>query len=73
MKKLNVNNEITVRFIGDSELRPKAKVIARTETAKSVYVTILFNGELIRKKVNTDNEKEYIYPLGKYSFAPIAY
>lgn len=70
MKRISVNNTITARFVTDSELRPQIKVIER----KGNFVTLqISKNEIVKRKVFTDNEKEFVYPYGKYSMCPIAY
>lgn len=69
MKKIEVNTELTATFIGDSKLKVKIPVISITAT----MCTVIIDGKSVRKKIYNDGEKEYIYPYGNYSMAPIAY
>ena len=73
MTTIQTNSTIIVRFITDAELRPSLNVIERIETPKSTFVKINLHGEILKKKVFNDGNKEYIFPYGKYSMAPIAY
>lgn len=73
MKKIEPNTTIIARFVTDADLRPQIKVIERVDREKSSFVDLLINGEVVRRKVHTDREKEYVFPYGKYSMAPIAY
>ena len=73
MKTIAPNTTITARFVTDAVLRPQIKVVERVDREKSSFVTILINRELVKRKIHTDHEKEYIFPYGKYSMAPIAY
>lgn len=69
MKTITTNSTITARFITDSELRKQITVIER----KGQFASIMIDGKIERKKVYSDNGKEYIFPYGRYSMAPIAY
>lgn len=70
MKYIRKNDELTVRFIGDSELRPKITVIDR----RGQFIKLkLSENEIVRRKICSDMEKEFVYPYGKYSMSPIAY
>jgi hypothetical protein len=73
MKTIAPNTTITARFVTDADLRPQIKVVERVDRQKSSFVDLLINGEVLRRKVHTDREKEYVFPYGKYSMAPIAY
>ena len=73
MKTIAPNTTITARFVTDADLRPQIKVVERVDRQKSSFVTMLINGELVKRKIYTDREKEYVFPYGKYSMAPIAY
>jgi len=66
---INTNDTLTVRFVTDSDLRPLIKVLSR----KGNFVTVkLSENEIVRKKVYSYNNEEFIFPYGKYSMAPIA-
>lgn len=70
MKTINANSTITARFVTDSDLKVAIKVIDR----KGSFATIEVRGEgILKRKIHTDGTKEYIFPYGKYSMAPIAY
>lgn len=73
MNAIKSNSNIIVRFITDAELRPSLEVLERIETEKSTFIKIKVDGQIIKKKVFNDGQKEYIFPYGKYSMAPIAY
>jgi hypothetical protein len=73
MKTIAPNTTIIARFVTDADLRPQIKVVERVDREKSSFVTMLINGELVKRKIHTDREKEYVFPYGKYSMAPIAY
>jgi hypothetical protein len=73
MKTIAPNTTITARFVTDADLRPQIKVVERVDREKSSFVTMLISGELVKRKIHTDREKEYVFPYGKYSMAPIAY
>jgi hypothetical protein len=71
MKTINTNDKLTVRFIGDSELRPVISVIER----KGNFATLqLQENEIVKRKVHKslNGEYEFVYPYGIYSMAPIA-
>jgi len=70
MKHIRKNDELTVRFIGDSELRPKIKVVDRRGSFVKLQVS---ENEIVRRKVFSDMNKEFVFPFGKYSMSPIAY
>lgn len=70
MKKITPNTKITVQFVTDAQLRPEIEVIART----SVTATLKLNdGKIVRRKIYSNDEREYVFPYGMYSMAPIAY
>jgi hypothetical protein len=73
MKTIAPNTTIIARFVTDADLRPQIKVVERVDREKSSFITMLISGELVKRKIHTDYEKEYVFPYGKYSMAPIAY
>lgn len=64
---------ITARFVTDAELRLQIKIVERIDRATASFAVMLIDGELVKRKIHTDKEKEFVYPYGKYSMAPIAY
>lgn len=70
MSIIRKNDELVVHFITDSELRPKIKVIDRRGSFVKLQIR---ENEIVRRKVCSDMTKEYVFPFGKYSMAPIAY
>ena len=73
MKTIAPNTTIIARFVTDADLRPQIKVVERVDREKSSFAVMIINGELVRRKIHSDREKEYVFPYGKYSMAPIAY
>lgn len=73
MKQITQNTMITARFIGDADLRPQIKVVERIDRPTASFAVMLIDGELVKRKIHSDREKEYVFPYGKYSMAPIAY
>ena len=73
MKTIARNTTIIARFVTDADLRPQIKVVERVDREKSSFAVMLINGELVKRKIHSDREKEYVFPYGKYSMAPIAY
>lgn len=67
MRTIQKDNILKATSIGDSNCVWFAKVIER----KGNFVVAVINNEIVRKKVNIFNGQEYVYLLGKYSFAPI--
>jgi hypothetical protein len=70
MKTIQPNSKLTVRFITDCELRPEIQVIERKG---NFAILKLAENEIVKRKIFTDGEKEYVFPYGKYSMCPIAY
>ena len=67
-------------FVGDSDARVQWKVLARTASTMTIKqvgaghkdsVTGLTQGEEKRVKINSDAQGEFVYPMGRYSMAPI--
>lgn len=67
-------------FIGDSDARVQWKVLTRTASTMTIKqvgaghkdsVTGLTQGEEKRVKINSDAQGEFVYPMGRYSMAPI--
>ena len=73
MKTIEPNTMITARFATDADLRPKIKVVERVDREKSSFAVMLIDGELVKRKIHSDRDKEYVFPYGKYSMAPIAH
>ena len=73
MKTIAPNTTIIARFVTDADLRPQIKVVERVDREKSSFAVMIINGELVKRKIHSDREKEYVFPYGKYSMAPIAY
>ena len=65
--KFEVGKKYFCSSICDSNCIFEFEVVKRTE--KTVTIKD-FMGETKRKKINTENGIEYIYPVGKYSMAP---
>ena len=73
MKTIAPNTTIIARLVTDADLRPQIKVVERVDREKSSFAAMTINGELVKRKIHSDREKEYVFPYGKYSMAPIAY
>lgn len=73
MKKFECGKIYATRFIGDHNAILKIKILSRTE--KTVKYIILgwpqSNRPIRTARPFIFNRKESIYPLGKYSMAPI--
>lgn len=71
MKKFEIGQKYTHGYAGDSNLFNTWEVIARTAQT----ITIECDGEIkkcrINKLISEYNNAESVYPLGKYSMAPI--
>jgi hypothetical protein len=69
VKNIEAGQTLTIRFIGDSELRAFCKVISRTNASAKV----LIDGVVSSKKIyKSFDGSEYILPYGKYSMCPSA-
>ena len=64
-----LSNQITARFVTDNDLRPQITVVSRTKSTAKVII----DGIEVKRKIYSDSNKEYIFPYGRYSMAPIAY
>ena len=58
---------LKARFICDYNTIATCVVIDRTKT----MATIAIDGEVKKCKVYSNNGREYVYALGKYSMAPM--
>lgn len=66
-KPIEKGNILKAVSICDSNCVFKAEVIER----KKNFVTLLIDGQVIRKKVKVNhNNEEYVLALGNYSMAP---
>jgi len=62
-----VGQKVEARFIGDSSVKLKGKVIKRTKC----FVWVDVSGVGVKRcKVKVCDNVEYILPLGDYSMAP---
>lgn len=65
-----IGQSYEVQFIGDSQLRPRFTVTART----AKMVTGLIHGKEYKVKVRFDSQDgEYCLPYGTYSMRPSCY
>jgi len=58
-----------MRFICDADATCEIKVVKRTE--KSITIIDPHTQDSKRCKINIHDNSEYIFPLGKYSMAPV--
>jgi hypothetical protein len=67
-------------FIGDSDARVMWKIVSRSGSmitiqqvgAGDVRSSVpISKGETKRVKINTDSQGEFVYPMGRYSMAPV--
>lgn len=66
-----VGETYEMSFIGDSELKNFYKVIRRTRSTITIISIKEKNPKQIRRKVSVYDGVEFVYPLGKFSMAPI--
>ena len=67
MKNFKIGQALKARSVCDHNCIFSGAVVKRT--AKTV--TIITRGEEKRCKIHSNGEGEYIFPLGRYSMAPI--
>jgi hypothetical protein len=67
--KFKVGQTIAVRSIGDYDCVFKFEVVKRTDK----FVTFKYFNELKRVGIKVRDGREYCFPLGTYSMAPVAY
>lgn len=70
MEKFIIGKSYSCRSIGDHDCVFEYTVLSRTDK------TVTISGDCIerkprRRKIYTDQNGEYILPLGDYSFAPV--
>jgi hypothetical protein len=66
MKKIEKGMKLKATSICDSNCKWIAEVIER----KGNFIIALLDGQLIRKKVKSFNNEEYVLLMGSYSMAP---
>jgi hypothetical protein len=66
MKKIEKGMKLKAVSICDSNCKWIAEVIER----KGDFIIALLDGQLIRKKVKSFNNEEYVLLMGNYSMAP---
>lgn len=69
MAKFQENTKYKTRFISDADSTLVVKVYTVSE--KSVAIMVEGEGHSRRCKIHNDGETDFIYPLGRYSMAPI--
>jgi len=67
--KFKTGETYKTRMICDSDQIISFEIVKRTP--KTVTIKDIFNRDLIRKKIATIDGIETIFPLGKYSMAPV--
>lgn len=71
MKKFIIGEVYEMRFIGDSDLKPKFKCTERTEKSVS-FIRADGTDKINKKKIRIHDESEYII-TDSYSMAPTIY
>lgn len=69
--KFEINKTYKTNSVCDSECIFKFKVLKRTEKSVWIIDAKESNPITIRKKIDIFDNTESIFPLGKYSMAPI--
>lgn len=67
MKKFETGKYYEARYPTDYELRPAWEVIKRTPKT----VTLKNRGEVVTKKIHSDDEGEFAFPDGRYSMCAV--
>lgn len=67
--QFKVGETVACRSIGDYDCIFKFEVVKRTNK----FVTLLYYGEEKRVGIKVRDGREYCFPLGTYSMAPIVY
>ena len=57
-----VGESYTFGWIGDSELKSTIKVTKRTKC----FISFIYGGEVVKAKINSYKDSEYVYPSGQY-------
>jgi hypothetical protein len=68
-QNIEAGQTLTIRFIGDAQLKAFCKVVSRTNASAK----ILIDGKIESKKIYKSYDgSEYVLPYGKYSMCPVA-